>query len=272
MRITVAMLERQYSKLTATMAAEKRVRRNAYFGRNFLINASSLVLITTATKPPDGVHALEMTNVAKRKVTAKAAIFFWSALGVKKIIVADATGQTLLEESEVLLLNNMEVEIEQIEYLQDNRLVIQKGKGYGEGALIKYALQKSQLLKNENSFFKCTGKVYCRNFAEIFDLIQTNNIKNIFWRDALKSSTIDTRFFYVSKDFCNNVLLPVFESIDDKNNTTMEHAVMNAARQRMIQGTSIRPMLSGFSGGMDKPYFDSSLGFLDQNLPCWVSQ
>ena len=271
MRITVAMLERQYSKLTATMTAEKRVRRNAYFGRNFLINASSLVLITTATKPPDGVHALEMTNVAKRKVTAKAAIFFWSALGVKKIIVADATGQTLLEESEVLLLNNMEVEIEQIEYLQDNRLVIQKGKGYGEGALIKYALQKSQLLKNENSFFKCTGKVYCRNFAEIFDLIQTNNIKNIFWRDALKSSTIDTRFFYVSKDFCNNVLLPVFESIDDKNNTTMEHAVMNAARQRMIQGTSIRPMLSGFSGGMDKPYFDSSLGFLDQNLPCWVS-
>ena len=272
MRITVAMLERQYSKLTATMAAEKRVRRNAYFGRNFLINASSLVLITTATKPPDGVYALEMTNVAKRKVTAKAAIFFWSALGVKKIIVADATGQTLLEESEVLLLNNMEVEIEQIEYLQDNRLVIQKGKGYGEGALIKYALQKSQLLKNENSFFKCTGKVYCRNFAEIFDLVQTNNIKNIFWRDALKSSTIDTRFFYVSKDFCNNVLLPVFESIDDKNNTTMEHAVMNAARQRMIQGTSIRPMLSGFSGGMDKPYFDSSLGFLDQNLPCWVSQ
>lgn len=237
-----------------------------------MINASSLVLITTATKPPDGVHALEMTNVAKRKVTAKAAIFFWSALGVKKIIVADATGQTLLEESEVLLLNNMEVEIEQIEYLQDNRLVIQKGKGYGEGALIKYTLQKSQLLKNENSFFKCTGKVYCRNFAEIFDLIQTNNIKNIFWRDALKSSTIDTRFFYVSKDFCNNVLLPVFESIDDKNNTTMEHAVMNAARQRMIQGTSIRPMLSGFSGGMDKPYFDSSLGFLDQNLPCWVSQ
>lgn len=237
-----------------------------------MINPSSLVLITTATKPPEGVHALEMTNVAKRKVTAKAAVFFWSALGVKKIIVADATGQTLLEESEVLLLNKMEVEIEQIQYLQDNRLVIEKGKGYGEGALIKYALQKSQLLKYENSFFKCTGKVYCRNFAEIFDLIQTNNIKNIFWRDALKSSMIDTRFFYVSKDFCYNDLLPVFADIDDKINITMEHAVMKAARKCMIQGTSIRPMLSGFSGGMDKPYFDSSLGFLDQNLPCWVGQ
>ena len=237
-----------------------------------MINASSLVLITTATKPPEGVHGLEMTNVAKRIITAKAAVFFWSALGVKKIVVADATGQTLLEKSEVLMLNKIDVEIEQIQYLQDNPLVLQKGKGYGEGALIKYALQKSQLLQYESNFFKCTGKVYCRNFVEIFNLIQANNIKNIFWRDALKNFIIDTRFFYVSKEFCYSILLPVFETIDDKNNMAMEHAVMKTARERMIQGTSIRPMLSGFSGSMNQPYFDSSLGFLDQNLPCWVSQ
>jgi hypothetical protein len=68
------------------------------------------------------------------------------------------------------------------------------------------------------------------------------------------------------------IKIKVFDDIDDKTNITMEHAVMKAARKCMIQGTSIRPMLSGFSGGMDKPYFDSSLGFLDQNLPCWVSQ
>jgi hypothetical protein len=237
-----------------------------------LINVSSLVLITTATQPPEGVHGLEMTNVARRKITAKAAVFFWSALGVKKIVVADATGQTLLEESEVLMLNKMDVEIEQIQYLQDTRLVIQKGKGYGEGALIKYALQKSQLLKNENNFFKCTGKVYCRNIIEIFNLIQANKIQNIFWRDALKSFLIDTRFFYVSKDFCHNVLLPDFEKIDERNNMAMEHVVMKMARERMIPSTSERPMLSGFSGSMDQPYFDSSLGFLDHNLPCWVGQ
>jgi hypothetical protein len=237
-----------------------------------LINASSLVLITTATKPPEGVHGLEMTNVATRKITAKAAVFFWSALGVKKIVIADATGQTLLEEPEMLMLNKMGVEIEQIQYQQDNLFVIQKGKGYGEGALIKNALQKSQLLQHENNFFKCTGKVYCRNFVEIFNLIQANNIKNIFWRDALKGFIIDTRFFYVSKEFCNNVLLPIFENIDDKNNMAMEHVVMKMARERMTQGTSTRPMLSGFSGSMDQPYFDSSLGFLDHNLPCWVGQ
>jgi hypothetical protein len=75
-----------------------------------------------------------MTNVSKRIITAKAAVFFWSALGVKKIVIADATGQTLLDDSEVLMLNQMGVELEQVHYLQDNDLVIKKGKGYGEGA------------------------------------------------------------------------------------------------------------------------------------------
>lgn len=165
--------------------------------------ASSLVLITTATKPPEGIFALEMTNVAKRIITAKAAVFFWSALGVKKIVIADATSQVLLEDSEVLMLNQMNIEIEQIHYQQDNDLIIRKGKGYGEGALIKFALQNSRLLQSADNFFKCTGKVYCRNYLEIFDLIQKNNIQNIFWRELFGNS-VDTRFFMPLRILLNN--------------------------------------------------------------------
>jgi len=237
-----------------------------------LSNVSSLVLITTATKPPHGVFLLEMTNVAKRIITAKAAVFFWSALGVKKIVIADATGQTLLDDSEMLMLNQMDVEVEQIHYLQDNELVIKKGKGYGEGALIKFALQNSKFLQKENNFFKCTGKIYCRNFPEISNIIQKNNIQNIFWRDLFESSKIDTRFFYVSKDFSEKFLVPAYENIDDKNNIYSEHCVLKIAHEQLTQGASLRPMLSGFSGSINQPHFDSSLGYLDRNLPCWVSQ
>ena len=234
-------------------------------------DANNLVLITTATKPPEGVFVLGMTNVAKRIITAKAAVFFWSALGVKKIVIADASGQTLLDDSEVLMLNQMDVEIEQIHYLQDNDLVVRKGKGYGEGALIKFALQNSKFLQSANNFFKCTGKVYCRNFLEIFNMIQQNNIQNIFWRDVFDNS-MDTRFFYASKDFSQKFLIPAYENIDDRNNIMSEHCVLKMAHEHLTQGGSIRPMLSGFSGSLNQPYFDSSMGFLDQNLPCWVSQ
>ena len=150
---------------------------------------NSLVLITTATNPPEGVFVLEMTNVATRKITAKAGVFFWAASGVSKIVIADATGQTLLDQSEVLALKQMGVEVEQIHYLQDNDSVLSKGKGYGEGALIKFAIQNSALLKRADSFFKCTGKVYCRNFPEILNMIEQNNIQNAL-NDAKQSQEV----------------------------------------------------------------------------------
>lgn len=235
------------------------------------LNAESLILITTATKPPEGVFVLEMTDVSKRKITAKAAAFFWGAFGVRRIVIADATGQTLLEEEEVLMLNQMGVEVEQIYYIQNADLVIRNGKGYGEGALIKFALQNSAFLKSATNFFKCTGKVYCRNFSEIFNMVQENKIQNIFWQDSFDNS-IDSRFFYTSKDFSEEILIPAYENVDDRNGVMSEHTIMKLAQQHLTQGRSIRPLLTGFSGSLNKPYFDLSLGFLDQNFPCWFGK
>jgi hypothetical protein len=235
-------------------------------------NENSLVLITTAINPPDGVVELKMLDIPKRIITSKAAVFFWSALGVKQIVIADATGQTLLDNSEVQLLNKMGVEVEQINYFQDIKLIIEKGKGQGEGALIKHALLCSKLLQSVSSYYKSTGKVYCRNFIEIFNMIQQNNVSNIFWRDVLNQSIMDTRFFYASKEFSHKFLIPAYENINDRNNIYAEHCIIKVAHDNLTQGTSIRPMLSGFSGSQNQPYFESSLGFLDQNLPCWYSK
>ncbi|NBU05398.1 MAG: hypothetical protein EBT39_03500 [Sphingobacteriia bacterium] len=235
-----------------------------------MTSKKSIVLITTATRPPEGVYVLAMTNVSTRKITAKAAVLYWASLGVNQIVIADATGQTLLDSSEIILLSEIGVEIEQINYQQNNHMVIKRGKGYGEGALIKFALQRSELLSKASHFFKCTGKVYCRNFSDIFNLIQRNNLQNIFWKEVFEN-VIDTRFFYTSKNFADNYLLPAYENINDRNNLMSEHCILKVASENLNQVTAIRPLLSGFSGSLNKPYFDASLGFLDNNLPCWVS-
>lgn len=166
---------------------------------------SSVVLITTANAPPEEVPFLNMTDFATRYITAKAAVFFWAAQGIKQIVIADATGGHLLDEEEILLLKKMGVEVEQISYLQNEDSVKSKGKGYGEGQLLKFALSNSAILSRANNFFKCTGKVYCRNFDAIETLIQENNIDNIFWRhldDGDPSKPwADMRFFYTTKNF-----------------------------------------------------------------------
>lgn len=235
-----------------------------------MLATASPILITTASAPPDGVYDLKMTNVSKRIITAKAGVFFWAALGASKIVIADATGQDLLNEADLQLLHQMNVLTEQIHYNQDDALIIKRGKGYGEGRLIQFALENSQFLQGANGFFKCTGKMYCRNFPEIFSMIEQHNITNIFWRDAFDYIT-DTRFFYTSKRFAEQILLPAYTNVDDRNGNFSEVVLTKAVHEHLRQEASTRPILSGFSGGFDQPCFDLSLGYLDQNFPCWMN-
>jgi len=170
---------------------------------------SSTVLITTATAPPDGMMFLTTTDHATRRITAKAAVFFWAIQGVEKIVIADATGTTLLDQNEISMLNQMNIEVEQLCYFQDEVLAKQKGKGYAEGKLMQFALQNSEILRSEASFFKCTGKIYCRNFAQIRNTIRTHRFKNIFWENidefGVARGWADTRFFILQLIFSTTI-------------------------------------------------------------------
>lgn len=235
---------------------------------------SSTVLITTANKPPKDVPYLQMTNLAVRNITAKASVFFWAAHGIEKIVIADATGGTLLNDDEVLLIKQMGIDVEQIAYFQNETLIKLRGKGYGEGELIKFALENSTFLKNENNFFKCTGKVYCRNFLTVVEMIQQNDVKNIFWRylgegDSLKQWA-DMRFFYTTKKFCEEFLIPAYLLSDDSKDEAVEYFCFNLFNEKLSPAKTLRPLLSGFAGGTGSQYFDLSLGILDISCPCWV--
>jgi hypothetical protein len=233
------------------------------------------VLITTANNPPDGMPFLKMTDFCIRYVTAKASVFFWSAQGVDRIVIADATGGELLDTEDIRLLKMMNVEVEQISYQQNNELIKAKGKGYAEGQLIKFALENSNFLNDASYFYKCTGKIYCRNFQEIDMIIRKNNIKTIFWRhlgNGIPSyNWADTRFFFTTRDFCQESLIPAYLNADD-NVAAAEHYVYKLLDNKLSKGNALRPLLSGFAGGSGKQYFDLSLGALDTSCPCWIEK
>lgn len=234
---------------------------------------TSTVLITTASNPPDGMPSLKMTNVAARIATAKAAVFIWAAQGIGKIVIADATGSTLLNTEEVSMLKQMGVDVEQIHYMQDSALVKQRGKGFGEGALTNFALNNSVFLKQETHFFKCTGKLFCRNFPDIRGMIQQNHLSHIFWKMLNYENTrtfADTRFFYTTRDFAVNVLMPAYLKTDDRHACVEEHchAVL---RETLKPAQAIRPLISGFSGTSAQQCMDESLGVLDTHFPCWIA-
>ena len=231
------------------------------------------VLITTAISPPEGIPALKMTDPVTRFVMTKAAIFFWAAQGIGRLVIADATGSTVLNNDDISVLRQMNVDVEQISYQQNNALVRQKGKGYGEGALIDFALDNSAFLKQSDSFFKCTGKVYCPNFDKIFQMIRQNDITSIFWRrlddgDAMLQWT-ENRFFYTTPSFAKKHLVPAYLMSDDAISTA-EYNCALMLQALLPSAKSLRPFFAGFGGGTGEQYFDQSMGVLDNSFPCWV--
>ena len=234
------------------------------------------VLITTANNPPDGVPYLQMKDPVMRKIAAKAALYFWVTQGVEQIVLADATGTNLLTEQEEAELDKSGTRVEQISYEQANEHVIKKGKGYAEGKLIEYAIDNSELLAREEYFFKCTGKLYVRNFSFIAGVIQANNISNLFWRymgdGSFPELWADCRFYYTSKKFAQNHLLPAYFQSDDNANVTCEYHIHEALDRTIKIHRGHRPFIAGYAGATGEAYFDSSLGSLDYNFPCWLTQ
>lgn len=232
------------------------------------------LLITTANSPPFGVPYLRLTDITARVLFAKAAIYFWVAQGVKKIVIADATNVNLFNVDEVGQLNAIGVTIEQLCYQQNNGDVLIRGKGYAEGELIKFALTNSKLMQESNSFFKCTGKIYCSNFHSVYQAISAANISNIFWRylDFSRPNLewVDTRFFYVQKNHFIDVLYPSYAACDDRY-SAIEYDLTGALDSRLQKTTSIRPILCGVSGGTAEFRSDLSLGQLDLAFPCWAN-
>jgi len=234
------------------------------------------VLITTANNPPSGMPFLQMTNPVARTIAAKAALYFWVSQGIEQVVLADATGTNLLTDAEMTLLDESETRIEQINYRQASDSVLAKGKGYGEGKLIEYALGNSELLAREQYFFKCTGKLYVRNFPSIAATVKANNIGNFFWKymgdGTFPEPWADCRFYYTSKSFFKSHLLPAYLESDDKALITCEYHLHKALDRDIKIGRGHRPLISGYAGGTGEPYFDAGLGALDYNFPCWVSR
>lgn len=229
----------------------------------------SVVLITTAICPPEGVYVLQMANTTKRIITCRAAALFWAASGVRNIVVADATGKSILSVQEINLLAELDVNVEQISYSQDSALITEYGKGYGEGLLINYAIENSKIINRVGFFYKCTGKLMVNNYKSIERIVQKNNLEALFWFEKPDdASKLDTRFFFSSVNFFKEILLPAYMKVNDKNNFYAEHSIASIPNDVLKKSSTLRPLIFGYSGSTDEQYNIINYGVLETHYPC----
>lgn len=111
----------------------------------------------------------------------------------------------------------------QFEYILATAYVdetIKYGKSYGEIKIMNEAVEKSKLLKDEDSFYKCTGRLFIKNANSI--LKEKHNKKSVF-QGVPSDKWVFTWFFEVEKDFYLSVLSDAYKEVNDYKDIYMEN-------------------------------------------------
>lgn len=174
----------------------------------------------------------------------------------------------LCENSDDHLLGVMLEEVaakncKKFEYLHfngDSRAAFMLGKGFGEGEIIKHAIQHSSLINDlEYGFYKITGRLTVANFDDIDRRIDaTSNVFRLMSTRLRSALMVDTRFFYVQTKFYVDNLLNTFMNVDDRNGVFLEHVFYHElARNPEVSGMPRYPLLQGRSATTGKDYASS---------------
>ena len=228
------------------------------------------ILISCAIKPPRRLKATKLIDPHIRLAATKSAIFYWVALGAKEIVIVDSTNTSPLSNDDIEIVEKCGVKVEILLFQQNDEEIEVYGKGYGEGYIIKHAIEYSKILSTHEYFYKITGKCFCRNFMDLDSLINQNKIKSIFWRlfdrhfNGGDLRLIDTRFFFTSKSFFMDYMFPVYIQAKD---FSIERLIVTVLAEKLAAVYVKRPQISGFSGGFGAIYSENDLGYLEHSFP-----
>lgn len=234
------------------------------------------LLITSAIHPPEGVPFLRMSEPIQRLLAARAFVFLWaSGCRVRNLVICDATGQWLLDKQEMQVLVNLGINVEQLAFQQNTNEIRRFGKGYGEGKIIEHAVLHSKIIAQAGAFYKCTAKIFVKNIVDIDQLIKKSNCKSFFYRQPMNElddfSFVDTRFFYNTVDFFNEIVLHGYAKSNDFIGLIAEKSVFNAILPVSKRALFAKPEIFGLCGGTAHFYPELSFGSYDLKFPCLVA-
>lgn len=157
------------------------------------------------------------------------------------------------------------LQIECLSFLNDAESIQVRGKGFGEGEIIRYALDHSRYLKDSEWFAKCTAKLWVNNFQ---DCIQEWNgrflckayFSNVFSFRKIGLEYIDTRFYLAQKSFYETYFSTAHLNLEISTGVGIEENFLEVVHQHGLQKILFRnsPEVSGVGGGSGK-YYNTSM-------------
>lgn len=164
--------------------------------------------------------------------------------------------------------------IECLHFENQQKLVKQYGRGYGEGEIVRHAVQNSTLIADADCFAKCTSKLWVENFQ--ICLAQWNGkllCKGVFLDvfspfKKTRFAYIDTRFYIASRSCYHQYLEDAHFQIDKGLGRGLEQCFYDVFIRNRIHHClfSTPPIICGVGGGTGVYYKNPLLRRLKERL------
>lgn len=150
-------------------------------------------LLMTATISPQNVPSLKITDSQERLQQYLQAIVAWIKLSSISTIVFCENSNASYDFSKIVNFAKQEGKTLEVLQFQGNQNASKYGKGYGEGLIIKHAINNSKYLDSMTNLYKITGRLFVPEFDKIQQLhSQISNAFKIPAWQATDASWIDT--------------------------------------------------------------------------------
>ena len=204
---------------------------------------------------------VELSDPTKRAGLTLDSIEHWIRIAGKlDIVICDGSGYDFTKD---VAQRFPQTRIECISFKNDADAVLAFGKGYGEGEIVQYALEHSELLRQADYFAKCTSKLWVKNFPDIlrrwnglfqcqFGLEKPKTIRNA------KPSSVDTRFYMINKNYYLEHFIDAYKNVRDQDGYYLEHAFKDVILSNKLRASSILfpipPLIEGVAGTTGETY------------------
>ena len=193
-----------------------------------------------------------------------------------QIVICDGSG---FDFSDIVKVHFPSANIECIFFDNDAEQIKKHGKGYGEGEIIRYAIEHSKLMNESEVFIKCTAKLWVANFDQC--LLQWNNefmcspyFANVFSYKKTMLKFVDTRFYISRKDFYLKHFSAAHTQFGNIAGRSIEDAFLEVIQQKKMKHLLFRvpPVVCGVGGGSGKYYKSGLLRVLKDRLRNWIAR
>ena len=221
------------------------------------------ILITSSIIPHD--TGIKLSDPQVRLFHALESIEKWIKIAPKsRLVLCDGSS---FDFEPIVKERFPSASIECLCFENDALKIADFGRGYGEGEIVKFALNHSVYLRDSDAFAKCSSKLWVENYAECVkkwrgDCLFSGVFKNTFSTlRSIEMIQVDTRFYVVQNNFYRKNLIDAHHKIGLAPGFGLEdsfHQVLLTTKQRRYL-FAIPPVIKGVGGGTGTYYKSSWL-------------